>query len=149
MSVDWALAMSVTAIVISCLALILQWRTWRLSGPRITVSCETGVDYAEGREFDYIAIVATNSGRLGTEIQTCGFMRPDKSELYPGNYLTQEELDPEVLDAGGRVTFYLDPWDFEHAIKSGNLAARDLRPFVVSGHGRRYGKPLSSLRSHT
>lgn len=137
-----ALVLSVLALLVSISSILWQIYSWRRTGPRVTVRAQHAflAPYA-GDLVPMVSITATNKGRSSTQVQGFGFRVKGKSDLVsPASYLAPLDL-PADLSVGGEVTYYYyDPAALVRESREKGLGR--LRPFVRTGHGRTYGKPL-------
>lgn len=72
----------------------------------------------------FIGIEATDSGRLGTEIQHFGFQLPNKHHIQ------------DLADFVGQ------PVNLPMALASQGISGENVRPYVVTGHGRVEGAEI-------
>ncbi|OZF28352.1 hypothetical protein CH296_19725 [Rhodococcus sp. 14-2496-1d] len=135
-------------LIISCLALLtalgsIGWQiySWRRNGPKVEVSAHLGFVTGPGGQ-NFIAIEATNSGRLETMVQSFYFQLPEGRTLQPtGSYIKTTVL-PARLSPGDQVSYYFNPNDIDQQLASAGLTRSDLQPAVRTGHGKVLGKKM-------
>jgi hypothetical protein len=127
------LCIALLSLLLAGIALGWQVVSWRRSGPRVKVSAGWGF-YSTGAGL--IFITATNSGRLGTEIGSCGFDLPDDRQIVdPDVQLPTTELAP-----GGSVSVRFNPDRLRIPLAEQAVTGKGVRPWVQTGHGRIRGK---------
>lgn len=128
------LCISVLALCVAGGSLWWQVTSWRRSGPRLIVRVRPAVAAVGG---GLIVIEAKNSGRLGTEIQGCGFDLPGGRQIvclydaFGHNFGL-----PAQLPAGGSVDFHYSPADVLVPFIEEGIEGAGVRGFVQTGHGR-------------
>jgi hypothetical protein len=84
----------------------------------------------------FIGIEATDSGRLGTEIQHFGFQLPDKHHIRAlADFVGQPVNLPMALGPGRTVTMRYNLDEQRAALASQGISGENVRPYVVTGHG--------------
>jgi hypothetical protein len=132
-------SLAAVALVVSVAALGWQVVSWRRSGPRIEVAARAAVTPNQR----LIVIEAKNSGRLGTEIQTCGFDLPSGRHIVcPFDFQGVPLALPAQLPAGGKVSFYFRPDDVLQPLTGEGVTGENTRVYVATGHGRFRGEPF-------
>jgi hypothetical protein len=135
-----SLATSGLALLVSLAALGWQIVSWRRSGPRVHVCARAGVT-AIGQ--NCVVLEVTNSGRLATEIETCGFDLPDGRHLVDlYDFMGQPMQLPTQLAAGGTVSFHYGAERMRIALIEEGTTGQDARAYVKTGHGRVQGHPF-------
>lgn len=127
------LCISVLALCVAGGSLWWQIRSWRRSGPRVTVAARS----AATPEGGCIVIEATNSGRMATEIGNCGFDLPNGRHIQnPMSFFGVPHALPAQLAVGGKVSFYYSPEGLQVPLVGEGLTGEDVRPYAETGHGR-------------
>ena len=127
-------ALAGVALAISIATFVWQVVSWRRSGPRVKVSARAAVTGDGGR---LIIIEAVNSGRLGTEVQGCGFDLPSKRHivcLYDA--FGRPFQFPADLGPGRSIDFHFHPRDVLKPLIDEKVTGSDTRAYVQTGHGR-------------
>ena len=106
---------------------------------QITVKTTSGLsDPRTDRLF--IGIEATDSGRLGTEIQHFGFQLPNKHHIQAlADFVGQPVNLPMALGPGRTVTMRYNPDKLRAALASQGISGENVRPYVVTGAWARRG----------
>jgi hypothetical protein len=135
-------ALSALALPVALTSLGWQVLSWRRSGPRVSVTARAAVT---GGGDGLVALEATNSGRLATVVQNCGFdLRSGRHIVCPFDFLGAKLQLPADLPPGGAVEFLFkasDIWTPLHA--EGDAAGEGVRAYVSTGHGRVRGKAFN------
>jgi hypothetical protein len=133
-------ALASVALVVAIGTLAWQIVSWRRSGPRVKVTARPAVTADGGR---LIVIEAVNSGRLGTEIQGCGFDLPSGTQIVcPYNFWGRVLQWPKGLGPGSTVDFHFKPRDVLEPLIGERVTGDGTRAYVRTGHGRVRGKPF-------
>ncbi|GAA1838030.1 hypothetical protein ACFFOM_18565 [Microlunatus capsulatus] len=133
------------ALLASAISIGWQVYTWRHNGPRVVVKPSTGITWGPMGNHKILTITATNEGRASTMALSFGWELPDKQVLIDpnGSYLNPVAL-PAELAPGGEVTYFYNPESVRERLKEAGLDLTSIRPFIRTGHGTIYGKPLKS-----
>jgi hypothetical protein len=102
------LCISLLALAVSGASLTSQIVSWRRSCPRVSVKTVSGIGGRPGVRF--VGVEATNSGRLGTEIEQFGFQLPNGRHIQAiHDYLGQPVELPMPLAPGRAATIFTPP----------------------------------------
>lgn len=133
------LCISVLALLVAGGSLCWQITSWRRSGPRVSVRALSAATPQGG----CIVIEATNSGRLSTEVTSCGFDLPGGRHIQnPISFFGAPHPLPANLAAGGSVSFHYHPEGLRQPLVGEKVSGEGVRPYVVTGHGRVQGAPI-------
>jgi hypothetical protein len=130
------------ALALSVISLGWQVHSWRHSGPRVTVKRTRGIG-GTARGVWFTGVQAVNSGRLGTQIQQFGFQLPNGqiiTALY--EFIGQPIQLPMDLPAGGTASVMYNARNIREALAGQPRFGEEVRPFVVTGHGRFEGEKI-------
>ncbi|MFJ9749668.1 hypothetical protein [Streptomyces chartreusis] len=141
-----SLMISLAALAVSIVALMWQFISWLRNGPVIKVRSHNAIPVVRGSIGDrqYLSVSATNRGRASATITQWGLLLPggmttaSDSAPLPGVEPLPYRLDPYADASWYIAQEEVDQMCHEHGFERGQI-----RPFVmVSGQGRRLGKPL-------
>lgn len=137
------LCIALLAFAVSVASLTWQIISWRRSGPRVRVRPTSGVGGAPPNLVWFVGIEATNSGRLGTEIQQFGFQLPNGRHIQNiYDFLGQPMKFPVPLGPGQSVTMTYDAEHIREALREEGISGKRVRPYATTGHGRIEGKRM-------
>jgi hypothetical protein len=137
------LAVAVAALVISLVSFGWQVLAWLRSGPRLHVAAQWGVVLGTPG-IQLVAVVATNSGRLETQIERVGFQLLGGRQLVDWeDVLGQPFQLPVVLKPGGVASFDHSARRLRQTLIEEQSSGEGTRPYVQTGHGRVLGKPIN------
>ena len=130
------LSISLLALAVAGASLTWQIVSWRRSGPRVTVKTFSGIgDMPPGVWF--VGIEATNSGRLGTEIEQFGFQLPDGRHIQNiYDFLGEPVGLPMSLAPGRKATMTYAAQHIRQILREQGVSGENVRPYVSTGHGR-------------
>jgi hypothetical protein len=144
------LCFSAVALVLSVVSFGWQVISWRRSGAQMRVVTKWGIAGTPSDGVWFLAVDATNTGRLATEINQIGFQlsRRDKRHTI---VLFQDALGrpitlPIPLAPGASTSVMYRPGDLLEVLRREGLTGKRARPFAATGHGRTTG-PRKDLRA--
>jgi hypothetical protein len=136
------LCISLLALAVSGASLTWQIVSWRRSCPRVSVKTVSGIGGRPGVRF--VGVEATNSGRLGTEIEQFGFQLPNGRHIQAiHDYLGQPVELPMPLAPGRTATMLYAAQHIWEILRQEGVSGENVRPYVAAnwrpvstGHGR-------------
>ena len=135
------LCISLLALAIAGISLTWQIISWRHSGPRVSVKTTQGV--GGDPPVWFVGVEATNSGRLGTEVQQFGFQLPNGRHLQNiYDFLGQPIQLPMPLGPGGTASMTYRAEDIRRLLREQGISGENVRPYVSTGHGRVEGHAI-------
>jgi len=91
----------------------------------------------------FVGVEATNSGRLGTEVQQFGFQLPNGRHLQNiYDFLGQPVQLAMQLAPGGTAIMTCAAEDIRRLLREQGISGENVRPYVNTGHGRFEGEPI-------
>lgn len=144
------LCFSAVALVLSVVSFGWQVISWRRSGAQMRVVTKWGIAGSPPDGVWFLAVEATNTGRLATEVNQIGFQlsRREKRQTI---VLFQDAIGrpitlPIQLPPGASTSVMYRPSDLLEVLRREGLAGKRARPFAATGHGHTLG-PRKNLRS--
>jgi hypothetical protein len=142
------LCISLLALAVAGASLTWQIISWRRSSPRVSVKTVSGIGGRPGVWF--VGVEATNSGRLGIEIEQFGFQLPNGRHIQAiHDYLGQPVELPMPLAPGRTATMRYAARHIWEILRQEGVSGENVRPYVAanwrpvsSEHGRFEGDAI-------
>ena len=142
MTVDSMLGL--TGTILSVVSLTWQVRSWRASGARLKVSCDSSFLLGDVvPEMELLGIKVTNSVRSSTIINNVVFKLPDGKVLQILEDAAKAVTLPYEIRPGEVITVHCVPFQLKESMqKQGYTRNTHIIPKVSSGHGDAAGKAI-------
>ena len=142
MTVDSILGL--TGTILSVVSLTWQVRSWRASGARLKVSCNSSFPLGDVvPEMELLGIKITNSGRSSTIVNDVAFKLPDGKVFQIIEDAANAVTLPCEIRPGEVITIHCVPFQLKESMqKQGYPRNTHIVPRVSSGHGDATGKAI-------
>jgi hypothetical protein len=142
------LCISLLALAVAGASLTWQIISWRRTVPRVSVKTVSGIGGRPGVWF--IGVEATNSGRLGIEIEQFGFQLPNGRHIQAiHDFLGQPVELPMPLAPRSTATMRYAAQHIWEIFRQEGVSGENVRPYVTAnwrpvstGHGRFEGDAI-------
>jgi hypothetical protein len=129
--------LSILALVVSLSALLWQFVSWRLSGPRVRADSLSGIALGQPDHPEVLVLIVNSRGRLPITVQQWGFVIKGTLQA-PTGWTSGPEL-PHRMEPDSEARWMLDYREARQWLRQNYPSQRryrDLVPFVRRGGGK-------------